>query len=129
MPVLALVAGHDLDGAKLDAGLAFPGRIEQPLNQGRLGFRPAFIADREAQIVQRTIPGGSRIKLYFDKESGLLLRVVRYPATPVGIVPTQTDYSDYREVTGVKTPYRTVVTGTDRVGQHRTERRAGQRAG
>ena len=113
VPVMALVAGDDLDGAKLEADLAFPGRIKQALNQWRVGFPPAFIADREAQIVQGTSPGGSRIKLYFDKESGLLARVVRYTATPVGIVPTQTDYSDYREVAGVKMPYRTVVTWTD----------------
>jgi hypothetical protein len=28
-------------------------------------------------------------------------------------VPTQIDYSDYREVSGVKTPFRMVVTWTD----------------
>lgn len=119
VPVLPLVAGDDLDGARLDAELSFPGRVKQALSQWRIGFPAAFIGDREAQIVQGTSPGGSRIKLYFDKGSGLLLRVVRYTATAVGIVPTQTDFSDYREVAGVKIPYHTVVTWTD--GQATTQ--------
>ena len=46
--------------------------------------------------------GASRVKLFFDKETGLLSRVVRYSKTIVGPVPTQIDYSDYREVAGVK---------------------------
>ncbi len=119
VPILPLAAGDDLDGAKLDAELSFPGRIKEALSQWRVGFPSAFIADKEAQIVQGTSPGGSRIKLYFDKGSGLLLRVVRYTATPVGIVPTQTDFADYREVAGVKLPYHTVVTWTD--GQSTTQ--------
>ncbi len=119
VPVLPLAAGDDLDGARLDAELSFPERIKDALAQWRVGFPSAFIADKEAQIVQGTSPGGSRIKLYFDKGSGLLLRVVRYTATPVGIVPTQTDFSDYREVAGVKMPYHIVVTWTD--GQSTTQ--------
>ena len=31
----------------------------------------------------------------------------------VGTVPTQIDYADYREVAGVRLPYRTTVTWTD----------------
>ena len=31
----------------------------------------------------------------------------------VGTVPTQTDYSDYRDVAGVKMPFRIVVTWTN----------------
>jgi len=119
VPVLPLAAGNDLDGAKLDADLSFPAGIKGALTQWRVGFPGAFIADKETQIVQGTSPGGSRIKLYFDKGSGLLLRLVRYTATAVGIVPTQTDFSDYREVAGIKMPYHTVVTWTD--GQSTTQ--------
>ena len=48
----------------------------------------------------------------FD-ESGLLVRVVRWNKTPVGIVPTQIDYTDYRDVAGVKMPFKIVVTWTN----------------
>jgi len=42
-----------------------------------------------------------------------LVRLVRWNKTAVGTVPTQIDYADYREVAGVKLPFRTVVTWTD----------------
>ena len=37
----------------------------------------------------------------------------------MGTVPTQTDYSDYRDVAGVKMPFHTVVTWTN--GQNTIE--------
>ena len=43
-------------------------------------------------------------QFYFD-EAGLLVRMIRFTRTPVGEVPTQIDYSDYREVAGVKIPF------------------------
>ena len=58
--------------------------------------------------------GGHRdVKLYFDKESGLLLRQVRYIETKVGTNPLQIDYKDYRAVNGVKLPYTWTVTWTN----------------
>ena len=39
--------------------------------------------------------------------------MVRYSNTVVGIVPTQIDYSDYREVAGIKMPFHWTVTWTD----------------
>jgi hypothetical protein len=43
----------------------------------------------------------------------LLVRQVRYSDTAVGLNPTQIDYSDYREVYGVKMPFHWTVTWTD----------------
>jgi len=51
--------------------------------------------------------------LYFDAESGLLLRQLRYADSPVGRLPTQVDYSDYRDVAGVKMPFRWTLTWLD----------------
>ena len=56
--------------------------------------------------------GETPVNLYFD-DSGLLVRMVRWNKTVVGTVPTQIDYADYREVEGVKLPFRTTVTWTD----------------
>ena len=47
------------------------------------------------------------------------MRTVRWNRTPVGTIPTQTDYSDYREVAGVQMPFRVLVTWTN--GQNRFE--------
>jgi len=44
-------------------------------------------------------------QLQFDRESGLLLRRSISTATPLGPLPEQIDYSDYRDVNGVKVPF------------------------
>jgi hypothetical protein len=49
------------------------------------------------------------VELYFDEQSGLLVRVLHFVETPLGLNPTQTDYDDYREEGGVKTPFRWIV--------------------
>ena len=49
--------------------------------------------------------------LCFDAEVGLLVRLVRFSESPVGRIVTQVDYSDYRDVAGVKMPFRWTVAG------------------
>jgi hypothetical protein len=111
VPVIPLTGG-DLDGAKVDADLCFPAGIKKTLSEWRVGF-PTTIDDRHVQVVQGTSAWGSPVKLYFDATSGLLLRQVRYTNVPVGRVPTQIDYADYRDVSGVKIPFRWTVTWVD----------------
>jgi hypothetical protein len=111
VPVVAL-AGGDLDSARLQAALSFPQGITQAFAGWRVGL-PATIDDREVQVVQGTGGSGSLVTLYFDPRSGLLVRSVHYADSPVGRLPTQTDYSDYREVAGVKMPFRWTVTWLD----------------
>jgi photosynthetic reaction center cytochrome c subunit len=49
------------------------------------------------------------VRLYFDPQSGLLLRMLRYTQTPLGRIPLQIDYADYRDVSGVKAPFRWTI--------------------
>jgi len=51
--------------------------------------------------------------MYFDRESGLLVRMVRYGKSPIGRVPTQVDYGDYRDVNGIKMPFRMLFAWLD----------------
>lgn len=112
MPLVELTGG-DLDGARIDAELSFPARIKQTLTDWRVGY-PEMIDSKEVQVLQgRLTQGGLPVKLYFDSISGLLVRLVRYTNSLVGVNPTQIDYSDYRDVSGVKLPYRWIVTWTD----------------
>jgi hypothetical protein len=115
--------GGELDGARLDAELAFPGQIKQVLSNLRVSL-PASISDlpgpssqttnetstvgkdRMVSVVQGSGPRGMLATLYFDQGSGLLVRLVRYARTPIGRVPTQIDYADYRDVGGIKIPFR-----------------------
>jgi hypothetical protein len=46
------------------------------------------------------------VRFSFDRATGLLVREVRYADTPVGRMPTQIDYAEYRDADGVKIPYR-----------------------
>ena len=104
VPVLDLTGG-ELDGARLDAELSIPGRLKQVLGQWRANL-PSSIAGRDVNVLQGTAAGGNHATLYFDVESGLLTRVVRYANSAMGRVPTQIDFGDYREVAGVKVPFR-----------------------
>jgi hypothetical protein len=96
--------GEELDGARLEAQMAFPGQIKQALSNWRVGQRRT-IGDKDYLVVQGTGPRGLLATLYFDPQSGLLVRMVRYGRSPVGRVPTQIDYSDYRDVGGIKFPF------------------------
>ncbi|MEQ1575916.1 MAG: photosynthetic reaction center cytochrome c subunit family protein, partial [Vicinamibacterales bacterium] len=111
VPVLPMTA-EELDAAKVDAALFFPAKLKQSLTQWRVGF-PTTIDNRDVLFVQGISPAGSAVKLYFDRESGLLIRQVRYSKTMVGRVPTKVEYADYRDVAGVKLPFRMVTTWTD----------------
>jgi photosynthetic reaction center cytochrome c subunit len=111
VPVLALTGG-DLDGLKLEADLGFPNSIKQALSQWRVGLQ-TDIDDNQVEVVQGNTPGGAFATLYFDANSGLLVRVMRYTDSFVGRFPTQIDYSDYREVAGVKMPFKWTVVWLD----------------
>jgi hypothetical protein len=112
MSVLELVPGGDLDGVKLDAALAFPGTLKKTLTDIKAGFPATIIDDRPVSVMQGLV-GTSRVKLFFDKETGLLTRMYRLSHTVIGSVPIQVDYSDYREVAGVKIPFQWKNTWTD----------------
>ena len=122
------LTGGELDGARLDAMLSFPGQLKQALSNLRVSL-PVTISDlpgpssqtssdtgvaavgqdRLVNVVQGTGPRGSLATLYFDQSSGLLVRMVRYERSPIGRVPTQIDYGDYRDVNGIKMPFRILL--------------------
>ena len=54
-----------------------------------------------------------KVRLYFEKESGLLVRMVRYTNLPYGFITTEMDYADYRDVGGIKMPFRITKTWVD----------------
>ena len=103
------LGGGELDGARLEAQLSFPAQIKQVLRNWRVSL-PTTIDDRLVQVVQGTGPRGLVATLYFDDESGLLVRLVRYSPSPIGRLPAQVDYADYREVSGIKMPFRWTFT-------------------
>ena len=112
LPVKSLTAG-ELDNAQLDAEMFFPVGIKKYLHDWRVGFPPTTIDDHLVQVVQATTPGGTRVKLFFDTKTGLLVRVARFADTALGFNPSQVDYADYRDLAGVKVPFHWTLTWTD----------------
>jgi len=117
---LMSLVGESLSGARLDAQLAFPGQIKQILTDWRTGFPPLSIDDRPVAVIDGRTREGSRVKLYFDNETGFLVRSVRYSTTAVGTVPITAVYSNYRDVPslGVTIPYTWQVTWTNGRGTY-----------
>jgi len=110
IPLMTFTGGN-LTGARFEAVVSFPAGIQKAYAQWQ-GMLTS-IDGRDIQLLQGTNPGELPVNLYFDEESGLLVRTVRWSRTSVGTVPTQADYSDYRDVAGVKMPFHIVMTWTN----------------
>ncbi len=106
------LAGQELAGAKIDAMLFFPSLVKSIAPRWRVGV-PTTIDDQDVDVVQGNTPDGIVVTLYFDQKTGLLARSIRYTDSPVGKLPVQVDYSDYRDVNGVKMPFKYTQTGLD----------------
>jgi photosynthetic reaction center cytochrome c subunit len=74
-----------------------------------------IIAGSETEVLNARTQGKIRELLFFDAKTHLLVRRLVLTATPVGELPEQTDYADYRPVGGVQVPYRIQDTGMDGV--------------
>ena len=109
IPLMPLTGGN-LEGAKIEALLSFPTRLKETFAQWRISS--ASIDDHDVQVLQGINPRQAPVNFYFD-ENGFLVRVTRFVDTAVGRVPTQIDYADYREVSGVKLPFKWTATWTD----------------
>ena len=97
--------GPDLDAAAMDADLHFASNLKSMFSEAKLRGTEK-VDDHETFLIVGRREGKPPLRLYFDQQSGLLLRLVRFGETPFGRLPTQIDYADYREAGGVKIPYR-----------------------
>jgi hypothetical protein len=91
--------------SSLDADFYLVADLKQIFPQLRRG-RPVEIDGVTCDTVSGTKPGEPSVSFAFDSKTGLLVRMVRYSATPMGRMPTQIDYADYRDAGGVKIPFR-----------------------
>ena len=91
--------------SSLDAEFSLALHLKEMYPQMRRG-RPETVNGVLCDVVNGQAPGRPAVRLYFERESGLLLRMVRYADTPMGRLPTQIDYADYRNSGGAKIPFR-----------------------
>ena len=85
--------GPDIDAAAMDADLHFAAHLKGMFSEAQVRGSEK-IGDHEAYLIIGQREGKTPIRLYFDQQSGLLLRLVRYGETPLGPLPTQVDYAD-----------------------------------
>jgi len=91
--------------ASIDAQLYFPEWLPKAYQDFKT-LPGETIDGKSTYLVTAIGTGQVPLNLYFDQQSGLLLRLVRFAETPLGKNPTQIDYADYRAVDGLKIPYR-----------------------
>jgi len=98
----------EADAARLDADVFLPVRWKQIFSDLRV-MEAQKIDGRDVNFLQGRREGQPPVNFYFDQQSGLLVRMVRYIDTPLGLNPTQIDFADYRNSGGVKIPYRWTI--------------------
>jgi len=91
--------------ARIDADLYFPLHVKTLYENFRVDSGEK-IEGHDTYLVVGRSETQPPLRLCFDKESGLLLRLIRYAETPLGRNPTQIDYADYRDANGLKVPFR-----------------------
>jgi zinc protease len=79
----------------------------------RMTVRKDKLDGKDVNVIIAANRNGKRERLYFDAETGLLLRRATNTPTPIGVIPEQTDYEDYRDVDGVKIPFTIRSAGVD----------------
>jgi photosynthetic reaction center cytochrome c subunit len=102
------IPSAEVDSAQAEVDLQLPLHMKQLFNEVKTAATDK-IDDRETYVVTGMKSGEVAAKFYFDKDTGYLLRILRYTKSPLGRNPTQIDYADYRSQEGLKTPYQLTI--------------------
>jgi photosynthetic reaction center cytochrome c subunit len=103
-----MMSASENDSARLDADLYFPAHVKTLYSKFTVK-NGEKIDGHDTYLVEGHEEGRPPLRLYFDTQTGLSVRMVRYAQSPLGLNPTQIDYADYREADGVKVPFRWTV--------------------
>lgn len=110
--------GSNADGAAFEAASSFPGAIKslfpnwvsgglESIGETQAPSSQNIVPPDDYRLVEGTARGGNlRAKFYFDQKTNLLVRVLRMVNSPVGRIPIQVDFADYRDVNGIKFPFK-----------------------
>jgi len=87
--------------------------IDAPLDYSKYGLKPELVGiesinGKDAYKVILTSSSGKKTTQYYDVESGLLVRTISNVTTPQGSFAQTMDLSDYRDVQGLKYPFKYV---------------------
>jgi hypothetical protein len=68
---------------------------------------------RDVYVVGASTADNGREQLFFDAQTGLLVRRISYLPTMVGVIPEEIDFEDYHDVDGMKLPFTIRISAID----------------
>ncbi len=98
------LGGEELAETRRDADFSHPVNMHELYKKFTVTGREN-VDDHNTYIVEAAPEDSAPEKLYFDTQSGLLIRVISQRHTPDGVTSIQIDLSDYRDVDGIKLPF------------------------
>ncbi len=108
---------RDLEGIELFYLRRYPDLFKDIKLQGqftRLSYGGKEQIDgKDVYVLRGMGVDGKGERLYFDAQTGLLVRRVTSTTTMVGLIPEQVDYEDYRDVDGMKLPFTIRISSID----------------
>jgi photosynthetic reaction center cytochrome c subunit len=102
------MSAAESDAARLDAALLLPSDPRRLFKEFEVVSTEKIDGKDAVKLVAKN-EGKPQTELWFDAQTGLVVRLMRYAETPLGRNPTQIDYTDYRDAEGVKIPFRWTV--------------------
>jgi len=96
--------GEELAETKRDSDFYHPLDLKQMYSKITVAGTDK-IDDRDAYVVEASSGDLGTDKIYFDAQNGLVLRIVGQHHTLDGPATFTEDFSDFREVDGIKLPY------------------------
>jgi hypothetical protein len=101
----------EFDAARLEDPFNLPAQLKQLLMEPKME-RPEVVGGREVYVISGRTQNLPLVKAYFEKENGMLTRLVYYTDTSFGRYPTRIEYGDFRDVGGRKVPHQWVISQT-----------------
>jgi hypothetical protein len=101
---LRILSGGELDDARREANFYHP--LDLRKNYTKMSVTGIVrVNEHDTYVVEGTRDQGAPDKIYFDTQTGLLVRCVNQRYTPDGLTEFQADVEDYTPVDGVKLPF------------------------
>lgn len=95
---------QEIEVAKLEDAFNLPAQLKGLLLEAKVA-NPESFGGRELYVITGKTRNLPMLKLWFEKDSGMLARLDYHTSSVFGSYPTRIEHSDYRDLNGRKVPY------------------------